>query len=304
MEIYYQGKDITDMVQVRKCIARDTSGGRCDSLEIEFDNAAGWYNWGPEEDDQIVVVCNGYDTGIMYLNTVLPEDGHFRILATALPCAARKKQYRSFTGKTIEEIMRACGMTSGMDFAIFGIDGQAVIPYIQQENEGAAAFLHRLLKFEGAVLKCVNGKFTAIGISYAQTRPVHQTIEIGANQAGAEYRRGGATYKSVTVKTPYAEAKAEDLLVASTHQQIVLNLPARNNIQAGRWARGVLMYYNRQAESLTIESEFNPGFSAMTRIDITGCTDATGGWIIEEAEHDFYNRKSMAKLYRCIYTIQ
>ena len=53
MEIYYQGADITGMVQVRKCIARDTSGGRCDSLEIEFDNAAGWYNWGPEEDDQI-----------------------------------------------------------------------------------------------------------------------------------------------------------------------------------------------------------------------------------------------------------
>lgn len=304
MEIYYQGADITGMVQVRKCISRDTGGGRCDSLEIEFENAAGWYSWGPEEDDQIVVACDGYDTGIMYLNTVLPEEGRFRILATALPCAARKKQYRSFTGKTIEEIMRACGMASGMDFAIYGIDGQTVIPYIQQENESAAAFLYRLLKFEGAALKCVNGKYTAIGISYAQARPVHQTIEIGAKQTGAEYRRGGATYKSVTVKTPYAKATAEDLLVASTHAQITLNLPARNDIQAGRWARGVLMYHNRQAETLSIDSEFNPGFSAMTRIDITGSTDATGDWIIEEAEHDFYNRKSRAKLYRCIYTIQ
>ena len=64
------------------------------------------------------------------------------------------------------------------------------------------------------------------------------------------------------------------------------------------------MHHNRQAETLTIESEFNPGFSAMTRIDIVGGTDATGDWIIEEAEHDFYNRKSRAKLYRCIYTIQ
>lgn len=304
MEIYYQGTDITEMVRVRKCIARDTCGGRCDSLEIEFDNAAGWYSWGPEEDDQIIVTQNGYSTGVMYLNTVLPEEGHYRIWATALPCTARQKRYRSFAGKTIEEIMRACGMASGMDFAIYGIDGQATIPYIQQENESAAAFLYRLLKFEGAALKCVNGKYTAIGISYAQARPVHQTIEIGAKQTGAEYRRGGATYKSVTVKTPYAKATAEDLLVASTHAQIILNLPARNDIQAGRWARGVLMYHNRQAETLSIESEFNPGFSTMTRIDITGGTDATGDWIIEEAEHDFYNRKSRATLYRCIYTIQ
>lgn len=304
MEIYYQGKDITGMVQVRKCIARDTSGGRCDSLEIEFDNAAGWYNWGPEEDDQIVVAYNGYDTGIMYLNTVLPEEGRFRILATALPCAARKKQYKSFAGKTIEEIMRSCGMASGMEFSIYGIDGQAVIPYIQQEDESAAAFLCRLLKYEGAVLKCVNGRYTAIGISYAQERPAHQTIEIGVKQAGTEYRRGGATYKSITIKTPYAEARAEDLLVVSTHAQITLNLPARNDVQAGRWARGLLMHHNRQAETLSIESEFNPGFSAMTRIDITGGTDATGDWIISEAEHDFCNRKSTAKLYRCIYTIQ
>ena len=29
MEIYWQGKDVTDFVQVRKCVVRDTCGGRC-----------------------------------------------------------------------------------------------------------------------------------------------------------------------------------------------------------------------------------------------------------------------------------
>ena len=54
MEVYYQGTDITDMVRVNSCIVRDTAGGRCDSLEIEFGNAAGWYSWGPEEDNKII----------------------------------------------------------------------------------------------------------------------------------------------------------------------------------------------------------------------------------------------------------
>ena len=144
MEIYWQGKDVTDFVQVRKCVVRDTCGGRCDSLELEFENAAGWSKWGPEEDDKIIVSQNGYDTGTMYLNTVLPEDGIYRILATALPCVTRKKEYKSFIGKTIEEIMRACGMVTGMGFAVYGIDQKTVIPYIQQENESAAAFLCRL----------------------------------------------------------------------------------------------------------------------------------------------------------------
>ena len=304
MEIYYQGKDITDLVQVRKCVSRDTCGGRCDSLEIEFENAAGWYNWGPEEDDQIIVAMNGYDTGVMYLNTVLPEDGKYRVLATALPCIARKKEYRSFSQKSISEIMRACGMVTGMGFAVYGIDENTVIPYIQQENESAAAFLYRLLKWEGAQLKCENGQYVAIGISYAQERQAHQTIEITAKQRGTEYRRGGGKYRSVTVLTPYAKATAEDLIVPSTHAQITADLPARNDIQAGRWARGLLLHHNRQDETLTIETDFNPGFSAMTRIDITGGTDGTGEWIIEEAEHDFKNKTSRAKLFRCIQTIQ
>ncbi|MBR2569433.1 MAG: hypothetical protein IKE34_09650, partial [Paenibacillus sp.] len=36
----------------------------------------------------------------------LPEEGYFRVYATALPCAARDKAYRSFAALTVEQIMR------------------------------------------------------------------------------------------------------------------------------------------------------------------------------------------------------
>ena len=305
MEIYYQGKDITGYVQVKECIARDNCGDRCDSLEIVFENAAEWYSWGPEEDDQILVAHNGYDTGTMYVNTVLPEDGRYRIMAASLPCKARRKASRSFARKTIEEIMQSCAMESGMDYQIFGLDGQTVIPYIQQEAESAARFLYRLLKLEGATLKCVNGKYTAIGISYAQDRAAHQTIEITNQGRSAKYSRNGEKAQTLTVRTPYAEATAEDEAVPSGHIQIVKNeFPAMNNIQAGRWGRGLLLSYNRKCESVTLQSEYNIGFTAMTRIDINGDTDATGEWLIENAEHDFINKTSTAKLHRCVTTIR
>lgn len=305
MEVYYQGKDITGYVQVRKCAVRDTSGERCDSLEIEFENAAAWFRWEPEEDDKILVSLGGYDTGVMYVNTVLPEEGRYRIVASALPCKARRKASRSYIGKTIEEIMRICAMESSMDYQTFGIDEKAVIPYIQREDEGTARFLNRLLTLEGAALKCVNGKYTAIGYLYAQERAAHQTISITARQSGVEYRRNGETIRALTVRTPYAEARARDEAVASSHIHVITNeYPAMNNIQAGRWARGLLLCKNRQCESVTIQSEFNAGFTAMTRIDFSGDTDATGEWMIDEAEHDLKNRTSTAKLSRCITTIQ
>lgn len=305
MEIYYQGTDITGFVLVRKCIAEDASDGRCDSLELEFENAASWYDWGPKEDDEISVYHDGYDTGIMYLNTILPENGKFRILATSLPCKAREKTYRSFYKKSIEDIMYSCAMTSGMGYQIYGIDSKAVIPYIQQENESCAAFLSRLLKWEGACLKCVNGRYVAIGINWAQEQAVNQTIEITAKQPGINHAKNGMQIKELRLETPYGSARAEDLAVGSKHNAMTIcNIPAHSNIQAGRYARGLLLHINRKCESLDIQSEFNPGFGAMTRINIEGSTDAIGEWIIEKAVHDFKNMTSTAKMRRCIRTIQ
>ena len=304
MQIIYQGKDITQYVIVRQCVARDTAGGRCDSLDIEFENAAGWYAWGPEEDDTILIAHDGYDTGTLYVNTVLPEDGRFRIFATALPCKARRKTYRSYTGKTIGEIMQSAAMASGMNYALYGVDAQTVIPYIEQENESAAAFLRRLLMLEGAALKCVNGKYVGIGIQYAQNREPNQGIELAAKRSGFDYRRNGAKLRSLTVRTPYASATATDTDVPSSHISTVTGEhPALNNIQAGRWAKGLLLDLNRQCESLKVESEYNIGFASMTRIDITGNTDATGEWVIETAEHDFINKTSTALMRRCIRAI-
>lgn len=305
MEIYYQGTEITSMVRLRKCIVRDTAGGRCDSVEIEFENAAGWYRWGPKEDDRIVVANNGYDSGVMYVNTIIPENGRFRIVAAALPCAARAKANKSFYQKSIEDIMRICAAAVGMGFRICGIDGTAVIPYIEQDNEGCAAFLDRLLSAEGAVLKCVDGKLTAIGIEYAQGLKAVQKISLSANQSGAQYRRCGTAYKGLTVRTPFASASAEDIAVDSSHVRMTVgDLPALDNVQAGRWARGRLLSLNRQCESVTAESDFNASLTAMVRVDIEGDTDANGEWLVDSVEHDIYNGRTSAVLRRCIWTIQ
>lgn len=305
MEIYYQGTDITDMVQINACVVHDTSAGRCDSLELEFGNAAGWYSWGPEEDDKIIVAHNGYDSGVMYVNRIMPEDGKYKIIAASLPCKARAKGNMSFYNQTIEEIIRACAMASGMEYQILGIDGGTIIPYIERDGEGCGAFLHRLLTLESAVLKCINGRYVAIGMEYAQGLVAGQTVELSAKQEGTRYRRDGTTYKGVTVKTPYASAYAQDISVANSHAMLTINdLPAMNDIQAGRWARGKLLSLNRQCEKVVMQNTFNAGLTAMERIDISGDTDANGQWIVEEVEHDMINLTTTATLRRCIWSIQ
>ena len=305
MRIFYEGADITKNVQVRNCHVHDTCGDRCDSLDITFENAAGWYRWQPAEDERILVELNGYMSGIMYVNTILPESGKFRIIATSLPCLARRKECRSYSDKSILEIMNICGASTHMNSELYGIEGTTKIPYIQQENESCAAFLHKLLTLEGAMLKCVNGKYTAIGIAYAQERNAGMTFSVIADQRDVFYSRSGTTLRTFTIKTPYAEATAEDTAVSTDHVNFVTGcIPARTNVQAGRWARGKLLCMNRKCERLEMVTGFNPGATAMIRVDVLGNTDATGDWLIDEAMHDLINEKTTMIMHRCIRSIQ
>lgn len=299
MQVFYQGTDITDSAEITSCIVHDTVG-RSDSLEIEFKNAASWYRWKPEEDDRISVSHKGYDSGVMYVNRVIPSDGKYQIVAASLPCAARKKEYRSYSDKTIEEIMRICANVSGMNYGLYGIDGETNIPYIEQDNESCAAFLQRLLELEGATLKCVNGKYAAIGIEYAQNRVSNQQAAITAKQKGFQYIRNGSAYRSLTVRTPYASATAEDASVPLTHASLAINsLPVMNSIQAGRWARGKLLSLNRQCECIKMNNDYNPGLTALSRVDFSGGTDADGAWLVDDVEHDLVNETTKTTLRRC-----
>ena len=304
MNIYWQGKEITEYVMVRKAVARDTCGCRCDGLDVEFEDAESWYRWGPEEDDEIRVTQDGWDSGTLYLNTIAPGGGKYRVLATALPCRARQKQWDSFEGKNVEEILRKCAAMTDMDYRVYGISETNTIPYIMRENEGCAAFLHRLATLEGARLKCISGRYTLIGIEYAQMRSAMAEIRIAPEQDGVDYRKSGTALRGVRITTPYATGTAVDALAAENKAwEEITYLPATENIQAARWARNILLDRNRRCESLEIAADFHPSWSAMGRLNVTGGTDADGEWLIEEAEHDLYNRRSRVKMHRCNHSI-
>lgn len=304
MELFYEGVNITQDVRISSAKGRDVSGGRSDSLDLVLENAKAWHRWKPQADDRIELICNGYSTGVMYINAIAPEEDQYRILATSAKTTAQRKANAVFENKTLDDVMRLSAAMCGMENKIFGIDERIIYPYLQRNCEGSAAFLNRIAQWEGAALKTYSGRFTMIGILAAQKLRASETITISAKQPGVTYRRcDQAKLKTLTVKTPFACVTATDKGALSGNDQTVCFLPARDPATAGRWARGILLSLNRKTEQLTIDSDFHSRWSAMVRIDVAGETDAIGNWVIDEVEHDFVNRTSKATLFRCIETV-
>ena len=305
MNVYYEGKNISKSVDVRKCIHTDVSGGRRDMLDIEFEYSDRWFGWQPQRDDRIQIELNGYTTGDMYVNTVLPEHGRYRIIATGAKSAARRKTWASYEDKNLNAIMATCAAECGMQYGLYGIGGGNNYSYIMRENEDSMAFLDRLLMMEGGRLKCLNGKLRGIGIEYAQNQSAMQTIKLVSTQMQARYiRRADIKFSGLTVQTPYAKASAYDTAGTGGIHPVITMLPAMDNTQAGRWARGLPLTNNRTAEKLEINMEYNAGLTALARIDVESSTDAADQWIVDEVEHDFVLLKSRATLLRCITSIR
>lgn len=304
MELFYQGVNITGKVIVSSAKCRDVSGGRCDSLDIVFDKAAAWHVWNPQANDKIEINHGKYSTGTMFVNTIAPEDGKYRILATAQKTGMNRRLSRSYEGKMLEDIVRLCAAECGMEYRIYGVDGKTMYPYLLRQDEGCAAFLNRIARLEGAVLKTYSGRLTMIGVLAAQKIAASETIQVSAHQTGALLQRKETKFKSLTVVTPYAKVTATDSGATQGGDPVVCGLPASDVATAGRWARGMLLGNNRRAETLTLETTFHDTWSAMVRVDVTGNTEANGQWVIDEVEHDFVENTSRAVMLRCLESVK
>ena len=305
MRLLYQGTDITGQVNVTACRCRETSGGQCDSLFVEMLDAQAWYRWKPDMDDRIEVTEGSYTTGRLYLNACRGEDGRFTLAAASMPAKAYRRASGSYAGMTLEAIMALCAAECGMEAALYGLDGRMTYGYLSRTNQSAPAFLNGLLALEGAAFKTVGGRLAGISVEAMQEKDAAKTLRLTADQRGVTHTaRRAERLGSLTIKTPYCQCTAYDAGAPDGEARVVTDKPALNAAQGGRWARGMLMMHNRQAETLSVETAFDEAFCAMGRIDVEAETEIAGRWLIEVAEHDLIRGRSRAVMRRCIDTFR
>ena len=303
MNLIYEGRDITQSVQILQCVHRDASVGRSDSLDIILNHAADWYRWKPKAGDTIEINHKGYTTGTLYVNTVRPEGKEYRILATSLPPNAWQNAWRSYRQMTFDEIVTQCATECGMVGEVYGARFSTPYGHLQRKNTGAAAFLQRLCFLEGAALKAYNGKMQAIFIPYAQDQRTVRSLRLTGEETGLVYTHTPEAKRGfVRVVTPDFEVTVTDS-GASGCKGKVISAPAMDTITASRWARGVLLMCNRMAETLEVSIGFDPAMTAMARVEVIGNSAFAGGWLVDEAEHDLYNERTRVKLVRCVTTV-
>ena len=303
IRLIYEGVDITEEARVEECVVKDVSGCEKDCLNILMQRANNWYEWKPQKNDRIKVTRSGYDTQTMYLTAIAPEGNAYRIYATGAKCADNPARWNTFENMTLAGIMNLMAAESGMKAELWGINGSVAYEYLLRDLETNTAFMQRLISLEGGILKAMGGKFAAIGIEYAQRNKAMQTRKMEGDSLSVRYtdRRDGK-WGGGEIVTPYGHGIARDT-AAEGRMHTVTDICVNGNAEANRWAKGMLIEHNRQAETVDIDMEFNPGLTAMARVDIESRTEMEGSWIVDRATHDLMGGWTKARLLRCVNTI-
>ena len=305
MELYWNGTDITRYVDINGCVFREAAGGRSDSLEMELDRADIWYQWGPEEGDEIEIIRDDWRTGKMYLTAVVPKGESFRVIASSMNPAGVRKAWGFFRNLAFQTLMERCAAEIGMEAKIFGVTDPIMIGRAMRKGEGCGAFLDRIGTREGFKVKAWDGALRAIYLPWAEEQEARTGLVLNDKSLTAKYRRRkNLKYTGARVVSPWASASARDTAAEGNNEKVFTGLPAESSMEAGKWARNLLREMNRRAEEIVIESELNLRMESLARVHVEGGTDMDGEWIVEEAEHDLKETRTCVKMYRVIGTIK
>ncbi len=304
MQILLMNTDISGRYPVKALRTDDTDGCEQDAciLEATGDLAAREL-LGIRTDDFLEASEEGYTTGRLYIDAITEMDGVTTVYSRGMSAKGIEKGWSSFENVTLMELMHLAASELKMGYQQFGITDQKYERLIRK-GETWIEFLRRLLRLEGAVLKCTDGKLTAVSIPWAQAQNPVRTYEITSETNGCLYTENFRAYRECILSGIDLQGKATDTAVPGDRQWKPGDIQPQNAKQGKRWAQGELLAVNRMCSTLRLDLTFTPGIAAMSRVDITGMSITKGQWIVGRIEQDLIQKTSRMYLRPCITTIQ
>lgn len=304
IELLLDGAPIWDELMIQGANSLDTEGGVADTCQIDIGNRQAVLSRGVRAGMRIEIRCGGYTTGEMLLDEPqLPGDGTVRLSGRSTPETAALDGWGCYENVSLEGLLRMGADALGMGYALYGFGEKIDYRRIVRRGESWPRFLQDVLFREGATLKCESGRLIAIYLPWVFAQEaVRQYIITG--EQGGEHFRGGIRCRSLEVFSAGAQASATDTGALGARHIAKRGEQVYSPAQGKRWARGMLLSHNVQAEEFRLRRGLDTELAAMSRIDLAGPDWVNGKWYVQSARHDFVRETTEMCLGRCIETIR
>lgn len=302
-QLIYNGKDITDLVDIRECILHDCAGDGADDASISFpDPEKKWSKWNPASGDTVVVNSGDFSSGLMYVDRVEQSSGIFTINVISTPLSAKRPKTRIWRNVRLSEIIADIAANNSLKLETYNIEDYTY-QVISQINRSDIDFLNAVCIREGYSCKVTDNSIVIFSEKHMES--LDSSIILTPEDVNPEYEFhiSDSLFQSFTVlyNIPFGDtlsymATDNDIIGPTGHKIELLNTIA----EAERWSKGYLRYTNKYRVTAYVPLEQKTDIAAGSTLNISDFGSFDGKYYVYRVTQDTVNNKTYLYLRQTI----
>ena len=180
LRVFVNDKDVTDSIAVASCYYDMHAEGEADSLTITFsDTQKQWEKWKPSQQGDTVRITDGaVDSGKLFIDTLKPENGRYKLQAYSTPKTAYSKKSRSFENLSLQQIAGKIAKDNKLETHFYDVP-ETHFKYVQQKGQSDLEFLHKLCKQRGVSFIVFDEALTLYSEKHVEAAEAARTLSPG-----------------------------------------------------------------------------------------------------------------------------
>lgn len=293
LRVYVNEKDVTESIAVASCYYDMHAEGEADSLAITFsDTKKQWDKWKPSAEGDTVRITDGaVDSGKLYIDTLKPENGKYKLQAYSTPKSAFSKKSRSFENLTLRQIAEKIAKDNRLQVRFFDVP-ETQFKYVQQRGQSDLAFLHQLCKQRGVSFTVYNECLNLYSEKHIEAVKASKTLSPGRNDDFTVTNDKQASWTSCELKNGTYTGTASDASVKTGKEyRETVQAAWENQADANATAAARLRQLNKSGKRAELVMSAQRRLAAGSVVKLE-CNGWNGNAFIYRIRHDLLKKSS------------
>lgn len=296
MQLIYEGKDITQDIEIRKADLTDNAGGELDSLELHLNDPKGfWSQWKPEKNHTIQVKESGFESGVMYLDEICQQRGLIILKALPIKQEAKTPNIKAWDNVRFLQLVQEVATKHGLSLKSYGVQDR-LYTRVDQYEQTDFEFLAGRCLLEGCALKVSGGKLILFNEPYMESQTPAKTFTPDDLDGDFYFKNKSSQIFGackVSSKEILYEFKAPGVY-GPTLKAFDITLGSIG--EAERFSKGLLRAKNKHEQIFSGVIRLDSGIAAGNTITLRDFGLANGNYFAYQVIHKFVHGKSVLKL--------
>lgn len=300
MKLMYEGKDITNDIEVLLARVYDRHGGVADSIELLLsDKDKLWQHWNPNFNDQIEIIQDGFKSGVMFVDEAICSNGKYQINAKSLPANHKTNNYKFWETISFKELAQSLASELSLSVEFYNIN-DFTYKRLDMINKTNIQFLNEMCILEGYSLKISDRKIIIYSESNLENYAAVKSIRNDDFVGEPIFRKSiNGSYRKCIVKS---YSKSNELIISEFEDTKIFGSTytfyktVNSKAEADRYCKNILRFFNKNIYTGCFSTRLDTSLAAGNVININKFYNFSGKYFITEIEHNLSKKLSVFKV--------